>query len=123
MANENLTSVALDSRAVQGSRTPDKVDVKLANGKPLPPAGTPAPQPSQVDAPRIDMSRAIASITAFLQENQRGLRFQVDKDSGRTIITVINPVSGEIVRQIPSQEVLDIARELKVSGALVNTRA
>jgi uncharacterized FlaG/YvyC family protein len=123
MANDNLASLALDSRAVQGSRPPDKVDVKSASGKPLPLAGTSTPQPPQVEAPRIDISRAIASITAFLQENQRGLKFQVDKDSGRTIITVINPVSGEIVRQIPPQEVLDIARELKVSGALVNTRA
>lgn len=123
MANDNLASLALDSRAVQGSRPPDKADVKSASGKPLPLAGAFAPQPPQVEAPRIDISRAIASITAFLQENQRGLKFQVDKDSGRTIITVINPVSGEIVRQIPPQEVLDIARELKVSGALVNTRA
>ena len=64
--------------------------------------------------PKIDISRAIHNINAFLQENQRGLRFQVDKDTGRTVITVINPVSGEIVRQIPPQEVLNIARELKV---------
>ena len=123
MATDILASVAIESRPVQGSRAPEKVGVRAADGKPLPRDGTPAPQAAQVEVPKIDVSRAISSINTFLQENQRGLRFQVDKDTGRTIITVINPVSGEVVRQIPPQEVLNIARELKVSGALLNARA
>jgi hypothetical protein len=123
MTNDIVASVTLDSHPVQVNRTRETVDVMSASGKPLPRGGTPAPQPPPAEAPKIDLSRAIANINNFLQENQRGLRFQVDKASGRTIITVINPVNGEIVRQIPPQELLDIARDLKASGILVNSRA
>jgi uncharacterized FlaG/YvyC family protein len=123
MAIDSLASIALDRRLAQGGRAPEIVDARSASGKSLPHAGTPAPQPPQADAPAVDLSRAISSINSFLQDNQRGFRFQVDKASGRTIVTVVNPVNGEVVRQIPSQEVLDIARALRASGSLLNASA
>jgi flagellar protein FlaG len=123
MANDSLASVRLDTRLAQGGRTPNTVDAKSTSGKTLPPDGTRAPQPAPADVPKIDISNAIQSINMFLQENQRGLRFAVDKASGRTVITVIDPVSGDIVRQIPPQEVLDIARDLRSAGVLLNAHA
>lgn len=127
MSNDSLASVVLAAGSAQGGRPPERAEPKSASGNPLPPSGKPAPQvPSPAPAPevaKIDISRAIHNINTFLQENARGLRFQVDKDTGRTVITVINPVNGEVVRQIPPQEVLNIARELKVSGVLLNATA
>ncbi len=125
MANDSLAGAVLDSRLAHGSRTPEKSTAHSASGKPLPRAGTvaPAPQAAPVEVEKIDISRAILSINTFLQDNQRGLRFQVDKSSGRTVITVINPVSGEVVRQIPPQELLNIARQLRDSGTLLDARA
>ena len=125
MSNDSLASVVLAAGSAQGGRPPEKAEPRSASGKPLPPPGTPAPQAPQPapELPKIDISRAIHNINTFLQENARGLRFQVDKDSGRTVITVINPVNGEVVRQIPPQEVLNIARELRLSGALLNATA
>lgn len=127
MANDSLASVTLDTRLAHGSRTPKALPGRDPGGNSLPPGGTaaPAPKPArpEVNVEKIDISRAIHSINTFLQENQRGLRFQVDKDSGRTVITVINPVSGEVVRQIPPQELLNIAREMRLSGALVDAQA
>ncbi len=127
MSNDSLASVVLATRPVHGSGAPEKTEVRTASGKALPPNGRPAPQavepPPKAEVPTIDISRAIHNINTFLQENARGLRFQVDKDSGRTVITVINPLNGEVVRQIPPQEVLNIARELKATGVLVNATA
>jgi len=127
MANDSMAGVALDTRLAQGSRTPEKLAAKPAGGKVLPQTGMPAPaaapSPAPVEVPKIDISGAVRSINAFLQENQRGLRFQVDKATGRTVITVIDPVSGEIVRQIPPQELLDIAHGLMTTGALIDAHA
>ena len=122
-----MASVALDTRLAQGSRTPEKLAAKSASGKVLPQAGTAAPAQAPEQAPvevqKIDISRAITSTNTFLQENQRGLRFQVDKATGRTVITVIDPVSGDVVRQIPPQELLNIAAGLRAAGNLLDARA
>jgi flagellar protein FlaG len=127
MSNDSLASVVLATRPVHGSGAPEKTEVRTASGNALPPNGRPAPRPVEappkVEVPKIDISRAIHNINTFLKENARGLRFQVDEASGRTIITVINPLNGEVVRQIPPQEVLNIARELKATGVLVNATA
>jgi flagellar protein FlaG len=125
MANDSLAGITPDTRLAHGSRAPKTLNASSAGGKDLPPSGMSAPdkRPPPVDIPKIDISGVIRSINTFLQENQRGLRFQVDQATGRTVITVINPVSGEVVRQIPPQELLNIARELRASGSLLNTRA
>jgi flagellar protein FlaG len=125
MANDSLASLGLDTRLAHGSRTPQTTTAKPASGNSLPHAGTsaPAPGPAPVEVQKIDISRAIRSINTFLKENQRGLRFQVDEATGRTVITVINPVSGEVVRQIPPEELLNIVREMRAAGVLLDTRA
>jgi flagellar protein FlaG len=125
MANDSLAGVTPDTRLAHGSRTPKTLNAPPASGKSLPRAGTSAPEPKRppVEIQKIDISRAIHTINTFLQENQRGLRFQVDQATGRTVITVINPVSGEVVRQIPPQELLNIAHELRASGSLLNALA
>jgi flagellar protein FlaG len=50
------------------------------------------------------------------------LSFRVDESSGRTVITVLDATTREIVRQIPSEEVLALARAIETSGALLDTR-
>ncbi len=47
------------------------------------------------------------------QIRRRGLRFQVDREVGKTIINVVDRNSDEVVRQIPAKEVLQVARFLK----------
>ena len=41
------------------------------------------------------------------------LEFSVDKDTGSTVITVTSRNTGEVVRQIPSEEVLHLMRDVQ----------
>ena len=41
---------------------------------------------------------------------------RIDQDSGRTIVTVKDKSTGEVVRQIPSEEVLRLAHNLGGKG-------
>lgn len=73
-----------------------------------------------------DVAKAVERLVALARDTQRGVRFAVEEGSGRTIITVINASTHEIVRQIPSEEVLAIARAVRraAHGAgLVDERA
>jgi flagellar protein FlaG len=77
-----------------------------------------APPPPAV----IDVRRAVARLNELMTSAQRSLRFQVDEGSGRTIITVINEKTKEIVRQIPPEEVLAVSRTLEELGSLIDAR-
>lgn len=69
-----------------------------------------------------DVERALQRLTELMSETQRSLRFRVDEASGRTVITVLDAETNEIVRQIPSPEALAVARHLERLGALLDAR-
>ena len=57
--------------------------------------------------------RAVAKqIESYLKANGRDLQFSVDQATGRTVITVRDSSTGEVVRQIPDAEALRIAQAL-----------
>lgn len=58
------------------------------------------------------MDDTIRQLNDSLQNVQRNLEFSIDKDAGRIVINVKDKVTDEIVRQIPSEEVLELARNL-----------
>jgi flagellar protein FlaG len=89
-------------------------------GEALPPDGNAVPPAA---APPVDISRAINALNQFLRDSQRSFLFRLDGSSGRTVITIVNPNTGEIVRQIPPEEVLNAARTLREAGVLLSTRA
>jgi flagellar protein FlaG len=72
---------------------------------------------------KVDLSQALEQLTKLARSKARDLQFSVDEVSGRTVITVINASTAEIVRQIPSEEVLALARNSDGFGALIDAEA
>ncbi len=87
------------------------------DGKVLPESGKTEPV---VQAPDVSESieKTVEQISEFVNSNARGLRFRVDDISGRMVVTVLNPNSGEVIRQIPSEEFLHLASQLRQYGEL-----
>jgi flagellar protein FlaG len=61
-----------------------------------------------------DIKRAVEQINALAEQNARSLDFQIDEGSGRTVITVRNALTNEIIRQIPPKELLLVAQSLGI---------
>lgn len=59
-----------------------------------------------------DVKSAVAEIERFLKESRRNLEFLTDEESGKIVVKVIASDSGELIRQIPSEEALRIAHSL-----------
>jgi flagellar protein FlaG len=52
------------------------------------------------------------------------LQFTIDKDSGKTIVKVVDSQTSEVIRQIPSEELLALARSMsKTEGLLISQKA
>ena len=58
------------------------------------------------------LEEAVRDLNQHMQAVQRELHFSVDKDSGNTVIKVIDMATKEVIRQIPNEEALDVARML-----------
>ena len=68
-------------------------------------------QPSA--APKDDeVAHALKSINQVLQDRSQDLEFSVDHDSARAIVKVVDKNTHEVIRQMPTQEALDIAKAL-----------
>ena len=83
--------------------------------------------PAEQEAKKIDeaeLSQAVKQINDFVQDIQRDLEFSVDDDTGRTVIRVYDSKTDELIRQIPNEEVLELAKNLKeTNGLLFNAKA
>jgi len=56
-----------------------------------------------------ELEKAASQVNNFVKQLDRDLEFSVDDSSGRVIITVREPETGKIIRQIPPEELLVIA--------------
>jgi len=66
--------------------------------------------PLATGAEKLDV--AVQELNEYMQVVQRELHFSVDKDSGHTVIKVMDLATKEVIRQIPNEEALNIASKL-----------
>ncbi len=75
-------------------------------------------------AARVAIERAAEQIQSFVQSMGRDLKFSVDGVTGHHVVVVTNPQTGEVVRQMPSPELLKIAQSLpQFNSGLVHQKA
>ncbi|MDE3032554.1 MAG: flagellar protein FlaG [Acidobacteriota bacterium] len=97
---------------VTASQTPSAPDS-------TPRSATPAPVPEGQGAPTAPSSSPAAlqaaaqDVQKYLAKAPSELQFDVDKSTGRFLFKVINPVTKEVIYQVPSEEVLAMARKLR----------
>lgn len=66
----------------------------------------------QVEISRDELENVVSQLQDYVQSIQRDMQFHIDDATGRVIVQVIDSNSKEVVRQIPSEEMLAIARHL-----------
>ena len=87
-------------------------------GKDLPPRAAEGGRPAQPAAAAEEadgpggVRDAVRRLNEYVQETQRDLRFSIDEETGRTVVRVVDSATQEVIRQIPPEEVLALAREL-----------
>lgn len=113
-------TTAVDPARTSSGRNSVPAPQAMQGGAPLPAGGNslpPSPVPPSLDA----VHAAAAAIEQHLRESGRQLLFRVDEITGQMVVTVTNPETGEVVRQLPSEELLRIARDLaQLKRVLVN---
>ena len=86
-----------------------------------------SPAPVSPPPTRDQVAQAAARIEKVLRGTTSRLEFEIDPDIDRmdkVVIKILNGESGEVIRQIPAQELVDLAKHLDDSkGLLVREHA
>ena len=116
MSNEisAVASVAASSRG-EGHR------IGVSAAPEFSPVAVPAPGAAAEAAPEpappaADLQNAISQIERYIQASRTGLEFRVDQQLNRVIVSIVDPRDGTVLRQMPSEEALRIARSLADEG-------
>ncbi|MCL2020986.1 MAG: flagellar protein FlaG [Betaproteobacteria bacterium] len=71
-----------------------------------------------------ELQRSVDEIRQFVLPYNSSLNFSVDKDSGRLIVKVVDNETQEVIKQIPSEDAMKLARSLEqLQGLLVRQKA
>lgn len=85
----------------------------------LPGDGKTLPQKAEnTEMKSDDLEDVVRDLNQHIQQVQRELQFSVDKDSGRTVITVMDKETQDVIRQIPGEEALYFARRFQEGADL-----
>lgn len=66
-----------------------------------------------------DLQDAVKGLQDYVQSLQRNLEFSVDESTGTTVVKVVARDSGEVIRQIPSETALELAKSLQDVNSLL----
>ena len=76
------------------------------------------------DAGDEAIERAIREVNKMLDPLARSLEFSIDDTTGRSVVKLVDKETNEVLRQMPSREMLSIARALeRVRGMLISEQA
>lgn len=108
--NPVLSSAARDIRT--------SVDTAAKAPDPSPPAlSSQRPERQEVEA-------AAKSVREFVQPINSNLEFSVNDDTGQLVVKIIDRATKEVIRQMPSEEMLAIAKTLdSIKGLFVKQTA
>ena len=70
------------------------------------------------------LTQVATELSDMMSMMRKGLAFKVDENSGQAVVTVLDRDTGDVIRQMPSEEALALAEKLsEVTGLLMKTEA
>lgn len=71
-----------------------------------------------------ELNSAVNTTNKFMMALSQNLQFSIDKDTSRVVVKLMDVSTKEVIRQIPSEEMLTIAKALdKLQGLLIRDKA
>lgn len=79
---------------------------------------------SAFPGPAADVDKAFEEINAAMQAWDTGMRFEIDEDTHQIVVSIVDTKTGDVLRQIPSEEVLHVAKMItQFQGNLLSVKA
>ena len=120
--SSSTTVVQVDNKAIQNENISQAVKAENIQAEKVVNQVKEAEQVKQRSNPELShekVEETVASLNAFVQLMDRNVSFEIDTDSGRDVISVFEKETKELIRQIPSEETLELLKRMdKMVGVL-----
>ena len=91
------------------------VDIKPQAEKVLPAERT------TVSTSQTELDKSIEQIQVMMDLRQRSVQFTTDNESGTNVVKVVDGESGDVIRQMPAEELLSFMRNLtRMMGTFID---
>jgi flagellar protein FlaG len=120
----NSPVVPTDTRVVEPQTTPQvreiaQTEVTLSQrSAEVIPSNEPSAAAVEQAANRPEIERALEQVQVMMDLRDRSISFQRDNEAGAEVIRITDDSTGEVIRQMPSEELLGFMKNLtKMLGA------
>ena len=91
------------------------VEQRAQAEKVLPAANT------NVSTSQTELDKSIEQIQVMMDLRQRSVQFSTDNESGTNVVKVVDSESGDVIRQMPAEELLSFMRNLtRMMGTFID---
>ena len=100
-----------------------------ARSSAAPPVGASGDTPGVSNAPTAkptldQVKQAVDQVQQIVRPLAQSLQFSIDEDSHNTVVKIVDTETNKVIRQIPSEEMLQMAKALdKFTGLLMRQQA
>ena len=117
MATQSITNVALLASSVETNRSGSSNSTSKVAAQ----RQSFAVEVAEVETREVEvevelsqeaLEKVVSQLNAYIQNTQRDMDFSVDDATGRVVVRVVDSNTEEVIRQIPSEEMLAISRHL-----------
>ncbi len=67
---------------------------------------------AETEVGREELEQMVYRLNEHAQSSRRDLQFALDEETGKTVITVIDRDTSEVIRQLPNDVTLNLAKQL-----------
>jgi flagellar protein FlaG len=114
VAKMNISNMADYATALQKPQD-------TANTRPVQNTEVKPPMGAKAELSVSEVLEVVQKANAALMSNQSNLKFLVDSDNGKPIVQIVDRETQEVLKQIPSVEMLKIAKAIeKMQGVLMS---
>lgn len=108
------TAAPAQAGEIAGTGAVNTISTGKAPAAPAETVFTGLPQTAAKQPPSIaQLQRLINSMNKAIQQGSSNLEFTMDNDSERILVRLIDTSTGDVIRQIPSEEILAIAQSIE----------
>lgn len=120
--------MAIQSLSGAGGQTvvnvPAGVPQNAAPTQPAPAVQQPVPPQQKPEPSHEQVQQALKEVQQKVQVQANSLQFSLDKETGQTIVKVTDAATGDVIRQIPAEEMVAIAQAIdQYQGLLLKQKA
>jgi len=119
LANQGSMAASADTQSTSSQM---QAQARPAVSQATPVVETTQPAESAQATPSAHaLNETVSRLNEAVQVVKRDLQFRVDDESGRTVITVLDSETEEVIRQIPPEQVLTLAKNIESLKGLLFT--